>query len=220
MFGWFKLTQEVTRDLQTAARIILRQNPNSLEWAKNRFWEFSEILVNKHGLVPIRSANGFGAVNAYNNDELVFFDNYYAIDRDPYNIGVSSLRLSLQVCDGKRPFCFFEATQYLGLVENQGEENERTLMNGHIKLTGQCGKQWRVSVYLTCADKKMFAELAERFYDLFNMEDFEFNMGDCENQNGYFFTSFEVNISAHDARDLFREMAEYFRSKQEKPHSI
>lgn len=215
MLGWFKLMQEVTNNLQEAARIILKQNPNSLKWASARFWEFGGILVHKYELVPDRSTNGMEG-DGFNTVRVLAFDQYYGVHRTAvYHEPAACLLLSLVLDGEKHPMCIFKATLNLNMVENEGEDNERSRCYGYIRLTGRYGKNWKINARLRCDDEVLYKELCERFYDIFKPENFKEDVFEgkvvrekqCDE-------AYYGKTNSADARDLFRDMVEYFLSKQ------
>jgi hypothetical protein len=217
VLGWFKLMQEMTTDLRGAARIILKQNPHALKWASARFWEFGEILAHRYRLDPDRSANGIeGGGLLYSR--VLAFDQYYGVDRaDVYHEPAAYLLLSLVLQDEKRPATIFKATLNLNVVENEGEDGEKTRCYGQIRLTGRYGKSWEIHARLRCDDEAMYKELCERFYDVFKPEYFkEERFEGRVTREKQCDVTCDGKTNSADARDLFRDMVEYFIAKQEK----
>ena len=199
MLGWFKTIQEVTQDLPKVAKIILMQNPNSLKWAKDRLWEFAECLVHEFGLVPDRTANGLDWTGSYQSeekDDLVFFDHYYGVTKDPYDLIPVSLRVGLQCYEGAHPISFVETRLSF---EVEDPKNDMVLKcSGDIELIGQRGVWWTVQLSLSCRDKILRSEIEKHFNDFVEFD-----------QDGH--TGYGYRVSATEARDLFRLMATFFK---------
>jgi hypothetical protein len=200
MLDWYRLLQEVPCDLKKAAKIILEQNPNALEWAQRRLVEFYRTLFLNYDLLPNLNLNGFDWTGYHDDDkdDLIFFDHYYGKPDDPPDIASVSLRLGLRCREGEaNAVTTFESKLSLDFQT----DDDSSLGSGYITLIGRRGVWWYLEGTFYAQDQNQVQTLVDHFEPF--VSNYYVDLG-------IYRADFQGHVTAKQARECFKMMVQYF----------